>query len=280
MAATSVVNGWVWSCLVVITMLLCGESAADHQKSWAFENTCQSGCLLIDANAAKVTVPAPPTQIGQREVLDSIARQITTGIYSGQQAAAAIIQNPHSSVDLTVFIANHVDNQWMSADRYWQYYLDCDQWNVSFGNQASGDLIEGMIKPADNRAGEKAMLVPYGNSIECGWNWVTRKYRELEFIYSEQVAEICSKQIQVESQTEPSVQNWDAIRVDQEIKLHEVVANELKYRWAPMTKIIQRLNRRNAEAVVDSLIDEWLFDPFLHIPLDSDSVITAEPEMW
>ena len=127
MDKTSVACKRLLNSLLLVVILLSGEMQAQvqTQKPWMIEHELQHGCLLLDpmpfdAEVATAAVkPIANQQDGTRELLENIARQITHGIVSGNHAVGSVINNHHSSVDLTVFIANYVDNHWMSQDEYW-----------------------------------------------------------------------------------------------------------------------------------------------------------------
>ena len=278
MVAARVVIERLWISLVLFTTLLCGETFARHDRPWHLENKLNANCLFLDKSNTRTVLSAARSSIGSQDVLDEIAKQVTLGIVSGNQAPASIINNHHASVDLTVFIANYVDNQLMSEDEYWQYYIHCDQWSVAFGMSPPEISIP---LPSPMPTNDRNLVDQGIGFFNNACDWVVSQYQQLEFVWIEGMADgpieaIASNEIE-----------------DRKLEMHEaaesaatecpgilaIVRHELNQRWEPVLQMIRRIENSMVSFPVEQLLDDLVFDPFLDVPLQAVSVEAGGIEM-
>ncbi len=100
-------------------------------QSWELEN--RVACLF---EAAPIQTPLEELQAFTE--IPSSMRWVSDKVASGMAAATfaegSVIVRPEATVLLNSIVTREIDEQ-SEEDSYWQYYLDCDKWQVSFNDE-------------------------------------------------------------------------------------------------------------------------------------------------
>lgn len=181
----------------------------------------------------------------QNEILNVAANKITQGIVSANRNV-----DRRGTVDLNVLIANQFDDELMTDDAYWQYYTDCDKWDVSFGRANSSSTVEAKT----NQPVVSTLTAIWAEKISDAGDFL----RYCEFVVCERSGEIQQQLAKWESIANPMVSNEPTDSADG-LQATEQSQNSTLLKLAGFE--LQRLRCLHGQfdlgVSLDSLLNEW-----------------------
>ena len=194
-------------------------------------------CLVVD-DPLGWAIPFADT-VTERPV-QRIAEKIVRGLTNTFPDHQCSIARESDNFDLPAWVTRAVDNDALAFDSYWQYYQDCDRWNVSLGlgNHVRRTLLSG--EPQQAFAG-----------LSHGWSWLKRQTGTIqhqlnrwEYILIEATSDPSASLVAARHQSKPSISQSD-----------------------PVTTAPQSRSKRKEISAGMTTVWDWLYFRRIHQPI-------------
>ena len=132
-----------------------GLNADSTRTDWALANSQR--CLILNDDSLSLTESAEKRadeyNLSSSQAFAELCQNVVEGIVSGQNLNVTTLPDISKTVHLPQLISDSVDESMCTDDIYWNYYENCDRWDVQFGNHLPMYNFENSrIKPTADTA--------------------------------------------------------------------------------------------------------------------------------